>query len=91
MIGYQQFKLCFSSNSKRSCTLRLPGMDCNYKDIAGNVKNQNMWGDEDSPGKRRRANDCYKIGNPEGCLGKEIKNNKKDTAHWGDPDSPGKK
>lgn len=76
---------------KRSCYLRLPGMDCDYGDIAGNIKDQSMWGHEDSPGKKRRSNICYKMGNPEGCLGKVIDDNKKDTSHWGNPDSPGKK
>lgn len=70
-------------------------MDCDYGSIAGHIKDQSMWGHEDSPGKKRRAKldfaDCYKVGNPEGCLGKVIDDNKKDISHWGNPDGPGKK
>lgn len=67
-------------------------MDCDYGDFTGNAKDQSMWGNEDSPGKKRRSsNICYKIGNPEGCLGKVIDENQKDSSHWGNPDSPGKK
>lgn len=84
------FRIFF--HSKRSCYLRLPGMDCDYGDFTGNAKDQSMWGNEDSPGKKRRSsNICYKIGNPEGCLGKVIDENQKDSSHWGNPDSPGKK
>ncbi|GIY61450.1 uncharacterized protein CEXT_295961 [Caerostris extrusa] len=78
---------------KRSCFLRLPGMDCDYGGIPGSNKDQSFWVGDDSPGKKRSYQySCdFKVGNPEGCLGKLVDGDKKDNSHWGDPDGPGKK
>ncbi|GFU48988.1 uncharacterized protein NPIL_125981 [Nephila pilipes] len=78
---------------KRSCVLRLPGMDCDYGGLTGNAKDESFWVGDDSPGKKRSYQySCdFKVGNPEGCLGKLVDGDKKDNSHWGDPDGPGKK
>ncbi|KAF8770479.1 hypothetical protein HNY73_018003 [Argiope bruennichi] len=81
------------SLSKRSCILRLPGMDCDYGGVTGNAKDHSFWVGDDSPGKKRSYQySCdFKVGNPEGCLGKLVDGDKKDNSHWGDPDGPGRK
>ncbi|CAL1262146.1 unnamed protein product [Larinioides sclopetarius] len=83
------FRLCLC---KRSCILRLPGMDCDYGGVTGNIKDHSFWVGDDSPGKKRSYQySCdFKVGNPEGCLGKLVDGDKKDNSHWGDPDGPGR-